>query len=449
MLALVRSVAIAAAIAGLAGCNDAIMLRVESDRPIPQAIDAICVAIADASPAGGHFGRRYRLVDPLATLPQTLRVEPGEAESAHAWLRGDRGGVPALSTSAMVDFGGDVTLSLPRCQVGRAAAPAAIATAGPGGAHLVASRGQGGTRVVAITAGASTILHARGTSLVAVDGPAPPPGTPIAVIAIDVDGDCDDDLVIATDGAAPIVWQRAGAEFLPAESIGTATVAALAAVDIEHDGDFDLILGGGSSLAAWLNDGGGSFTHAPSALAGGGRVSMISALATGDLDGDGHADLVVGQAGPPLVAWLGRGGRFDASDGVVPAIPLDVTRLVLADADGDYDPDLAIAVRGAPMRLLVDRDGRLEDQSFVRLPQPAPVIHALAFGGWDAGCEPDAVLASDAGTPPLRGLPGGVFEAEVAAAAPPATDVVMADIDDDGDLDALYATPEGVQWLAR
>ena len=32
---------------------------------------------------------------------------------------------------------------------------------------------------------------------------------------------------------------------------------------------------------------------------------------------------------------------------------------------------------------------------------------------------------------------------------PAGSDVVMIDIDDDGDLDALVATPEGVQWLAR
>jgi len=30
-----------------------------------------------------------------------------------------------------------------------------------------------------------------------------------------------------------------------------------------------------------------------------------------------------------------------------------------------------------------------------------------------------------------------------------ANDVVMIDLDEDGDLDAVIATPEGVRWLAR
>lgn len=441
------AVVVASLAAACPACGDAITLSIESDRPVPSAIDSICVAIADTSMEGGHFGRAYRLEGELARLPQTLRVEAGDAASALAWVRADRGGVPAAFAAASVSFEVDVALSLPRCVVGRSTEPAVRGVAGPAGARLAASHGQGGTLVIAVASGIAVALDARGTSLVAADLPAPPAGNLVALLAFDVDGDCDDDLVLATDGAAPVVWKRDGIEFLAGDPIGDTTVAAIAAVDIERDADFDLVVGGGASLRAFLNDGGGTFTYAPSALSGGGRVSMVSALGTGDLDGDGNADLIVGQAGPPLAAWLGKGGRFDQSDGVVAPIPLDVERLTLADADGDFDPDLGIAVRGAPMRLLVDRDGRLEDQSFVRLPQPAPVARALAFGGWDDGCEPDAIIAADAGAPMLRGEPGGTYAPDVGA--PPATDVLMADLDDDGDLDALLATTEGVQWLVR
>jgi hypothetical protein len=81
------------------------------------------------------------------------------------------------------------------------------------------------------------------------------------------------------------------------------------------------------------------------------------------------------------------------------------------------------------------------------VPQPAPLANAVAIGGWDDGCEPDAIVASAAGGPSLRGTATGAFVSE--GTAPPATDVVLADVDDDGDLDALLAGAQGVTWLAR
>ncbi|MBA3454859.1 MAG: VCBS repeat-containing protein, partial [Deltaproteobacteria bacterium] len=311
---------------------------------------------------------------------------------------------------------------------------------------LAASHGAGGTLIVA--AGATVdVLDARSGSLVALPAPPAAAGTVVAILAFDLDGDCDDDLVLATAGAAPVLWRRDGVTFTELGALGSSSIAAVAAADVEHDGDLDLVTGGGAQITLWLNDGAGNFARKDGAIVMPGRVTAVSAIALGDLDGDGHADLVVGQAPGPLRAWLGSTGLFNPADAAVPPVPLDVVRLVLADADGDFDPDLAVSVRNAPLRLYVDRDGALEDQSFVRLPQPAPITSAIAVGGWDAGCEPDAVVASVAGGPALRGTADGILIAD--GEAPPASDVVLADIDDDGDLDALLAGATGVTWLAR
>jgi hypothetical protein len=445
----VHSLAVAAsALIVAAGCSDAVTLQIAGDRPVPTAIDSICVGIADASLSGGQFGRAYRLEGKLGSLPQTLRVESGGAEAAWAWVRGDRGGVPATGAGVAIDFSRDVALNLDRCVTGPGGAPAVVGDeAGPGDARLAASQGAGGTLIIA--AGATVdVLDARSGSLVATPAPAPGAGTITAILAVDFDGDCDDDLVLATTGAAPVLWRRDGVTFTDVGALGSSSVAAVAAADVEHDGDLDLVVGGGAQLALWLNDGGGNFTRKDGAIVMPGRVTAVSAIALGDLDGDGNADLVVGQAPGPLRAWIGGTGMFSAADAAIAPVPLDVTRLVLADADGDFDPDLAVSVRNAPLRLYVDRDGRLEDQSFVRLPQPAPIASAFAVGGWDAGCEPDAVVATAAGGSPLRGTADGIL-VEEGSVVPPATDVVLADIDDDGDLDALLAGPTGVTWLAR
>ncbi len=433
-----------------AGCSDQITLEIAGDRPVPTGLDAICVGVADASLLGGHFGRAYRLEGELARLPQTLRVEAGGADSAYAWVRGDRGGLTALTVGASLDFGGDVTLSLDKCQRGPGGAPAVIGVAtGPANARLAVSHGAGGTLVLAVGATASAI-DAKSGALVELDAPAPRAGTIVALVAADLDGDCDDDVIVATTGAAPALWRRDGVTFTEVGSLGNTAIAAIAAADVDRDGDLDLVTGGGGTLTLWRNDGGGTFATDAAALAANGRVTAVSALALGDLDGDGNPELVVGQAGAPLRAWLGEPGgtgSFLPADAAVPPVPLDVVRLSLADADGDFDPDLAVAVKGAAMRLYVDREGRLEDQSFVRLPQPPPRATAIAIGGWDDGCEPDAIIASPTGGPSLRGTPTGAFTSE--AAAPPGGDVVLADIDDDGDLDALIAGAQGVTWLAR
>jgi hypothetical protein len=443
----VRPPVVALGLAAAIGCNDAVIVEIAGDRPVPDAVDSICVGVADRSPGGAAFGRNYRLEGKLATLPQTLRVEPGDADTAWAWVRADRAGVPVARGGALVNFGDDVTLALDRCELGPAQAPAAIGElAGPGAARLVVSNGANGQLVVALGATAA-VLDADAGGLIAEPAPDPPPGITDA-IAADLDGDCDDDLVIAAPGMPPIVWLRTGVVFVPGGALGNTEATALVAGDVDRDGDIDVISGTGGSLSLWRNDGGGSLSEDTAALRSEGRVVDVTALALGDLDGDGNPDLVVGQGGEPLRAWLGEPagtGFFLAADAVITPIPTVVTRLQLADVDGDFDPDLAVAVAAAPLKLFVNREGLLEDQTFPRFGE-VPVANAIAIGGWDPGCEPDLIVAGDV-TETRRGLPGGMLEID--GDGPAGTDAVMVDLDDDGDLDVVIATEEGARWLAR
>jgi VCBS repeat protein len=431
------------------GCSDAILIEVTGDRPIPTGIDAICLGVADTAAGGGQFGRVYALGG--KQLPQSLRVEPGGADAAYAWVRADRGGVPVLRAGRFVDFGNDIDLELASCPKGASGAPAVVgAPAGPADARLVASQGAGGELVVAIATATTDVQVLDGNSgaLVATASSPRPDGALVAAIAADVDGDCDDDLIIATDAAPPTIFRRTGTTFDGGTALGGGPVTAITAADVDADGAVDLITASATSLLLWRNDGAGSFGPDQPALVAGTKLTSAKALAVADVDANGAPDLVVGQTAAPMQAWLGDGSGFQPNDAAIPPVPLDVARFEMVDADGDFDPDLAVASVAAGVRLYINRgDGLLQDQTHVFLGDTPIIAHALAIAGWDQGCPPDAAIASDAGGPALRGDQAGSLVPD--GDLPPASDVVFVDVDDDGDLDAILATPEGVQWVAR
>jgi hypothetical protein len=434
----------------LAGCGDAVLLRVDGDRVVPDELDAICLAVADTNPAGGHFGRSYRLEGELAGLPQSLAVEAGGASSADAWVRGYLGGAEVAFDRAGVDFSGDVTLRVDRCTGGPDGPAVEVSTRDfPVPPAMAVVVGRGGVRVAAAHPEAGLVVDGDGGDL-APGGMLPSSGA-IGLVAIDADGDCDDELVAWSADRATL-FTSDGADYADGGEIAAFAIRAAAAADVDRDGDQDLVLGGGGELRLYRSDGAGGFSHDAAAIPGG-VVSDVTTLALGDLDGDGNPDLIAGQgdaAGAPPRAFLADpsgGGTFAESPAVLPAVDLQVRGLALADADGDADLDLAVALAGAPVRLYINRGGRLEDQSFIRLPQPAPEAAAVAAGDWNGDCFPDLVLAAPAATRLLAGAEDGMFVDDGGVLG--AGSAVIADVDDDGDRDLVLGSAGGMTWLRR
>ncbi len=172
-----------------------------------------------------------------------------------------------------------------------------------------------------------------------------------AVATGDLNGDGHPDLVVGNGSVFDIdtpntVWLNDGTGTLTntGQSLGTAHTQDLALVDVDDDGDLDLIAAngmpdgesGGETNKVWLNDGTGSFTDTGQGFG----PYDTSSIAVADLDGDGDPDFVTGREGfsDSNVVWLNDGsGNFSSAQFLGSELTSDVA---LADVDGDGDPDL-------------------------------------------------------------------------------------------------------------
>ncbi len=447
---------------GLAGCGDAaILVTISGDLTVSAQLDGVCLHIADADDGGGSFGRFYQLGEDLA-LPQSLAVEPGGASAARVTARGYHAGIEVVRAGADTNFSASVTLALDRCPGAPGGTPLVIdAAVADAGTRVAVSWGRGGSILVLVGPGGASALSARGGTLQPLTDAVPAAsGTRPLLVAFDADGDCDDDLLVAPAGEAPVLWLREdGPRFSAAtDSVsGMPPIVAAVSVDVDSDGDVDLVVGGGATLGVWRNDGTGRFVSDPAALAPG-DLGDVTALAAGDIDGDGRADVVVGQgfASPaPAAVFFGDvsgSGFFVRSTAALPELPVMTRALALVDVTGDGRRDLLMVGESEPVRLYVNRgDGRLEDRSFVTLPDASPMsARSVAAGDWDGDCIVDAAIGRAAPDAPLlwRGSDGGPMVSESLPSVA-GDQVVLADVDDDGDPDLIIVGAGEVTWLAR
>jgi len=146
----------------------------------------------------------------------------------------------------------------------------------------------------------------------------------------DIDNDGDPDFLSLDEKGAVSVWLNDKGRFLRQDrtvNIGEGFLY-IRIVDFDGDGDPDFVaLSRAGNSLLWENIGRGEFRKLDHVFSPGTR------LASGDIDGDGRRDLVIGS-----VVWRNAGGgKFEN----VQTLPLGMmASLELVDIDGDGDLDL-------------------------------------------------------------------------------------------------------------
>ncbi len=224
---------------------------------------------------------------------------------------------------------------------------------------------------------------------------------PHAVLVEDIDGDGDQDILVAATIDDRLVWlENDGSEVftqrnLPADLNGAFE---LTIADLDEDGDLDLVGVAFDDIVGadviWYDQQVDPVTGERTFVSNQVNTIDLSAahsVEVADIDGVGGLDIVVAAQGNNAVYWFANDGAENFTDNTVDTGLADVRISDVGDIDGDGDIDVVSAVQGAGQVVWHENDG------------------------------------------------AGNFASHVVGAAADANSVVVADIDGDGNLDIASA----------
>lgn len=269
-----------------------------------------------------------------------------------------------------------------------------------------------------------------------------PLAAPIALVSGDFNGDAIADLAVVPQNSFSLVTLLGNGDgtFQRAGSFGTGLlVATLATGDFNNDGRLDLVVAnaGSSGVALLLGNGDGTFVGAAE------DASLLlaetggAALAVGDFNNDGNADIALGDANANQVRVLLGNGHAGFQSVLVTAAPGVPTALVVADFNGDGGLDVAVTAQADhQVRILLgNKDGTFTSAASVAV-GPAPL--GLAAGDFNRDGRRDLAVVSATSnnvTVLLGDGTGGFQSAGAYAAGTQPRWLVTADFNGDGRLD--------------
>jgi hypothetical protein len=281
---------------------------------------------------------------------------------------------------------------------------------------------------------------------------------PYTLVSADLDGDSHPDVATANSSSADVsvLLNDRGLSFAPqvrysatlvSPSGGTVIgAAAIAAADIDLDGDTDLVIRTGRPEASdsitvtfLQNRGDGSFRLSPQGFGLGSEERML--LAT-DITGDGRPDLIaVSSFNGFEVTYLDNGPA-----GFVETQPIPLSNEILPqflaakDLTGDGLPELILG--GTALATLRNLGGSFADVSIIKQSDTA---YGCALGDLDSDLDVDlALLQTFAGKTRLflNNGSGNLEDLGDSLLTPRALNAVLIDLDGDADVELATAQPD-------
>lgn len=276
-----------------------------------------------------------------------------------------------------------------------------------------------------------------------------------AVAAADLDGDGDLDVFAANDGANKIWLNNGIGQFTDSgQNLGAADSSDVVLADMDNDGLIDAVVANLDAMnRVWWNEGSGIFSIGPGISSDNSR-----GVAVGTLDGDDLPDIYIAEDSSDLL-YFNDGDRTFTDSGQ--SLDADFGYAVaLADLDSDGDVDAYVAnggVAGAFNRVWINQGGSQGGVEGVLIDSGQELGFAwtedVALGELDNLPGVDSFIANwFPNANEVWGNDGaaGFTDSGQSLGAEASLGVALGDVDEDSDLDAIVGnnTPDGVKlWL--
>ncbi len=273
------------------------------------------------------------------------------------------------------------------------------------------------------------------------------PLIPIAPVLTELNGDGALDIIVVNTGeggsgpgSLGVLLGNGDGTFQNVQTYTSGTYpVAVVAGDLNQDGKMDAVTGHFISKNVGVLLGNGDGTFQPAVFYATGAVGDVTALALGDLDGDGNLDVTASVlSGQQILIFLGKGdGTLQAPSAISVGI---IISLGLADLNGDTRLDLIAAIQDDIIAILIGNgDGSFQIPTFFKAGKnPGSLVIADIDGDGKIDLltenENDALIAL------LMGNGDGTFKTPVffEAGTSPSW-IALGDINQDGAFD-LFMT---------